>query len=237
LTSNFSAPDRERGWFITLEGGEGAGKSTQITMLDEALRKEGFQTLMTREPGGSPGGEAIRHVLLSGAAEPLGPEMEALLFSAARSDHVETRIRPALERGITVLCDRFYDSTRVYQGITGAVDLAFLKKLEQISCENCWPDITLIFDIDPELGMRRVAARLEGDELPDRFEREDIELQHLRRKAYLDIAKDEPQRCIVIDASGNKYVVHRNVMKAIRKKMKEKRPGWHNRDVLLQMGA
>ena len=110
------------GLFITFEGGEGAGKSTQITRLAEKLRARGYDVLVTREPGGSPGAEAVRHVLLSGAAEPFGPQMEAMLFAAARSDHVEQVIRPAVERGAIVLCDRFLDSSRVYQGVTGDLD-------------------------------------------------------------------------------------------------------------------
>src|SRR5690349_19652788 len=113
------------GFFVTFEGGEGAGKSTQIRRLAEKLIDAGIDVVVTREPGGSPGAEAVRHVLLSGAAEPFGPAMEAVLFAAARSDHVEQVIRPAVERGAVVLCDRFLDSTRVYQGVTGNLDPAF----------------------------------------------------------------------------------------------------------------
>ncbi len=141
-----------RGRFITFEGGEGTGKSTQIRLLEKALNELGIDTLVTREPGGSPGAEAVRIVLLSGAAEPLGPEMEAILFAAARSDHVETVIRPALRAGKTVLCDRFFDSTRVYQGATGNVDRTFLRRLEEVACEDCWPDLTIILDLDPADG-------------------------------------------------------------------------------------
>jgi dTMP kinase len=108
-----------RGFFVTFEGGEGAGKSTQIRLLAERVRDQGYEVVTTREPGGSPGAEAVRHVLLSGAAEPFGPGLEALLFAAARADHVEQVIRPAVDRGAVVLCDRFVDSSRVYQGVTG----------------------------------------------------------------------------------------------------------------------
>ena len=121
------------GFFITFEGGEGAGKSTQITRLADKLRAAGHDVLVTREPGGSPGAEAVRHVLLSGAAEPFGPKMEAVLFAAARSDHVEQVIRPAVERGVIVLCDRFLDSTRVYQGVTGNLDPPFVEALEKVA--------------------------------------------------------------------------------------------------------
>ena len=118
--------DLARGFFITFEGGEGAGKSTQIAELAQKLRDKRYPVVVTREPGGSPGAEAIRHVILSGAAEPFGPEMEALLFAAARADHVEQLIRPALRRGKIVLCDRFVDSSRVYQGMAGNVDAGLL---------------------------------------------------------------------------------------------------------------
>src|SRR5690606_22059152 len=131
--------------------------------------------LVTREPGGSPGAEAIRHVLLSGAAEPFGPEMEALLFAAARADHVEQTIRPAIEVGKIVLCDRFIDSSRVYQGVTGNLDPSFMGLIERVAIDGLMPDLTLIFDLDPEEGLRRATAR-RGSGAVDRFERETIEV-------------------------------------------------------------
>jgi dTMP kinase len=217
-----------RGWFITFEGGEGSGKSTQIRHLQNALEKDGLSVLVTREPGGSPGGEAVRHVLLSGAAEPLGPEMEAILFSAARSDHVETIIRPALTSGVTVLCDRFFDSTRVYQGVNGGIDLAFVKHLEAIACEDCWPDITIILDLDPEEGMRRADKRRKDGIMPDRFEKDGLSLQRSRREAYLQIAKNEPERCAVIDAGGTEQQIHKAVYKEIQERMGKYTPGHLN---------
>jgi dTMP kinase len=190
----------EPGFFITFEGGEGAGKSTQIKRLADKLREAGFDVVVTREPGGSPGAEAVRHVLLSGAAEPFGPKMEALLFAAARSDHVEQVIRPAVERGAIVLCDRFLDSTRVYQGVTGDLDPAFVKALEDVTVNGMVPDMTLILDLDPEVGLKRASAR-RGSEVPDRFEKETLDIHRRRRDAYLEIAAAEPERCVVIDAS------------------------------------
>lgn len=228
MTEKKEGKKPERGWFITFEGGEGAGKSTQIGLLKKALVSKGYDVLTTREPGGSIGGEAVRHVLLSGAAERFGPDMEALLFAAARSDHVETLIRSALEAGTTVLCDRFIDSTRVYQGDADGVDLRMLARLERVACEDCWPDLTLILDLDPETGMARAEKRRQGGAAPDRFEKEAIDRQNDRRQAYLDIAKAEPERCVVIDASGEAADVHKRVWKAVKRRMQKGSPGWLN---------
>lgn len=191
--------DLARGFFITFEGGEGAGKSTQIGRLSQKLREKRYPVLVTREPGGSPGAEAIRHVILSGAAEPFGPNMEAILFAAARSDHIEQLIRPALRRGKIVLCDRFVDSSRVYQA---NVEGGLLDEIERVSVNGVMPDLTLIFDIDPEEGLKRASAR-RGEEQPDRFEKETLAIHKRRRQAFLDIARKEPKRCMVVDASAN----------------------------------
>ncbi len=202
-----------RGLFITFEGGEGAGKSTQIKRLAEKLRRKGYDTLVTREPGGSPGAEALRHVILSGAAEPFGPRMEALLFAAARSDHVEQVIRPAIERGAVVLCDRFVDSSRVYQG-AAAEDRAFVGVLERVAVNGLMPDMTLIFDIDAEIGLTRAAARRGAGEA-DRFEKETLGTHQRRRAAYLEIAAAEPDRCLVIDAAASEEEVEDMVTAAV----------------------
>ena len=202
-----------RGFFITFEGGEGAGKSTQIERLAHKLRDKRYPVVVTREPGGSPGAEAIRHVILSGAAEPFGPEMEALLFAAARADHVEQLIRPALRRGKIVLCDRFVDSSRVYQGMAGNVDAGLLAEIERVSVNGVMPDMTLILDIDPKEGLRRAAAR-RGEDQADRFEKETLAVHKRRRQAFLDIARKEPKRCVVIDASADAETVE-NVVTAV----------------------
>lgn len=202
------------GFFLTFEGGEGAGKSTQITRLADKLRARGHDVVVTREPGGSPGAEAVRHVLLSGAAEPFGPKMEAILFAAARSDHVEQVIRPAVERGAIVLCDRFFDSTRVYQGVTGELDPAFVQALEDVTVNGIVPDMTLILDVDPQLGLARAVAR-RGQGVADRFEKETLAIHQRRREAYLAIAEAEPDRCIVIDASGEPEEVETVVTAAV----------------------
>ena len=203
-----------RGYFITFEGGEGAGKSTQIARLAQKLRDKRYPVAVTREPGGSPGAEAIRHVILSGAAEPFGPEMEALLFAAARSDHIEQLIRPALRRGKIVLCDRFVDSWRVYQGAAGNIDAALLEEIERVSLNGVTPDMTLIFDLDPEEGLCRASAR-RGEGEADRFEKETLAVHRRRRQAFLDIARKEPKRCVVIDASADTDAVENAVTAAV----------------------
>jgi dTMP kinase len=188
--------------FVSFEGGEGVGKSTQIRRLAESLRRRGRDVMMTREPGGSPGAEAVRHVLLSGAAERYGTRMEAILFAAARNDHVEERIRPALRKGRIVLCDRFMDSSRVYQGVTGNLEPEFIEALQRIAVNGVVPDCTLILDLPADVGLER--ARRRGATVavngPDRFEKEEIDTHEKRRLAFLDIAAGDPERCQVIDA-------------------------------------
>nr|WP_210307796.1 dTMP kinase [Aminobacter niigataensis] len=203
-----------RGFFITFEGGEGAGKSTQIERLATKLRDKRYDIIVTREPGGSPGAEAVRHVLLSGAAEPFGPEMEALLFAAARSDHVEQVIRPAVERGAIVLCDRFLDSSRVYQGVTGNLDPDFMTAVERVAINGMMPDMTLILDLDPVEGLRRATAR-RGQDVADRFEKETVDIHQRRRNAYLAIAENEPDRCVVIDAAKDQEEVEHAITDAV----------------------
>ena len=188
-----------QGLFITFEGGEGAGKSTQIARLADHLRASGDDVLVTREPGGSPGAEAVRHVILSGAAEPFGPAMEALLFAAARNDHVEQVIRQALKAGRMVLCDRYIDSSRVYQGVTGDLDPDLMRAIERAAINGLMPDMTIILDLPAEVGLQRAHAR-RGAETADRFEKETIDLHRKRRDAYLAIAIAEPERCKVIAA-------------------------------------
>lgn len=187
------------GLLITFEGGEGAGKSTQILALADHLRAQGYEVVVTREPGGSAGAEAVRHVILSGAAETYGPAMEALLFAAARSDHIDQKIRPAIEAGQIVLCDRFIDSSRVYQGISGNLDPQFMRSVERIAIDGTMPDLTFILDIPADKGLARAGLR-RGNEVADRFEKETIATHEARRQAFLAIAAEEPQRCKVIDA-------------------------------------
>lgn len=189
-----------RGRFITLEGGEGAGKSTLARALAERLRQRALGVTLTREPGGSQRAEEIRETILSGRIKPYGAFAEALMFSAARIDHIDRLIRPALEQGDWVICDRFTDSTRVYQGALGAIEPDLLGELEAVTVAGLNPDLTLILDIDPQLGLARAAGRRAPGEASDRFESEDLVFHSRLREAFLAIAKTEPQRCAVLDA-------------------------------------
>ncbi|WP_159727669.1 dTMP kinase [Methylosinus sp. Ce-a6] len=188
------------GKFVTLEGGEGAGKSTQMRRLQERLALKGVEAIATREPGGSPHAEALREALLGGKAASLGPLGEAILFSAARIDHLDRLIKPALARGAWVICDRFADSTRAYQGARGGVDPRLIALLERVALMGAAPDLTIILDLPPEIGLTRAERRRAPDEAADRFEREGLEFHRGLRQAYLDIAASEPGRCCVVDA-------------------------------------
>jgi dTMP kinase len=189
-----------RGRFITLEGGEGAGKSVQARRLEDRLAAIGLAVVGTREPGGSPGAEALREAILSGFASDFSPAGQAFLFAAARADHLEKTIWPALERGAWVVCDRFADSTRAYQGAACNLPEAFIASLERLTIGANRPDLTLILDIPPEIGLKRAAERRRAAR-PDRFERQGLRFHQTLREAFLAIASAESHRCIVIDAN------------------------------------
>lgn len=194
-------PPTETGRFITFEGGEGVGKSTQLARLADYLRSRGHDVVATREPGGTPKAEALRAALLSGRLASLGPLAEAALFAAARIDHVDALIAPALKRGAFVLCDRFVDSTRAYQGARGGVPQKTIAALEQAAVGTLRPDLTIILDLPPGEGLARAAGRRGGAQEVDRFEAEDAEFHEGLRQAFLDIAAREPERCCVVNAS------------------------------------
>ena len=208
-----------RGKFITLEGGEGTGKSTQASLLALRLASLGIGTQLTREPGGSPGAEIMRHVLLSGVAKPLGADTEAMLFAAARDDHVRQTILPALDAGKWVICDRFANSTRVYQGVLGAVDPRLIRALERVSIGDLKPDLTLVLDVPVEVGMKRASGRRRGGKA-DRFEAEDIDFHRKLRKAYLALAAAEHDRCVVIDAKVPKKTVAQHIWEIVQRQLK-----------------
>jgi dTMP kinase len=209
-----NAESAKRGRFITFEGGEGSGKSTQIRRLADHLAAKDVRTVVTREPGGSPGAEIMRHLVLSGVGKVLGATGEALLFAAARDDHVHNVIAPALKRGEWVLCDRFTDSTRVYQGKLGSADIGVLRALERVTIGELTPDLTIILDVPAEEGLARAAKR-RGAEAPDRFEAEDIDFHRRLRDAYRQVAADEPDRCVLIDASADVEVVTERVWNVV----------------------
>jgi dTMP kinase len=210
---------RERGSFITLEGGEGVGKSTQTGHLLRNLRNVGIQAIGTREPGGSPGAEILRKVLLSGDVARLGPAAEAILFAAARIDHIDKTIEPALAAGTFVVCDRFADSTRAYQGTRGQLDPRFLRALERVTLGDVRPALTLVLDLPAAEGLTRAAARRGAKEALDRFEREDLEFHESLRAVFLAIAVAEPLRCAVIDAARGEEEVAQAIFEAVSNRL------------------
>ena len=207
-----------RGHFITFEGGEGSGKSTHAATLAQRLKSLGFELVLTREPGGSPGAEIVRHILLSGIAKPLGAETEAILFAAARDDHVRTTIEPALSSGKWVICDRFIDSTRVYQGTLGQVDAKLIRGLERVTVGDAVPDLTFILDVPATVGLARATHR-RGKGVADRFEAEGIEFHENLRKAYLALAQKEPKRIVVIDGRAPREIVAERIWAAVEQRL------------------
>ena len=203
-----------RGRFLTFEGGEGAGKSLQAARLEARLKAIGVPTLRTREPGGSPRAEVLRKVILSGALAAYGPEMEALVFAAARIDHIDRTIAPALDKGIWVISDRFADSTRVYQGVAGRLPEAFIARLERVAVGDRNPDLTLVLDLPADQGLARAAKR-RGAGAADRFESEGFAFHETLRRAFLNIARGEPRRCAVIDASEGEDTVAAAIWSAV----------------------
>ena len=208
------------GRFITFEGGEGSGKSTQARRLVDFLASAGCETVLTREPVGTPFAEQVRDLILSRATARHGATAQALLFFAARCDHVEALIRPALGRGAWVICDRFSDSTRAYQGAAGAMPRDAIEALDRIVVGDTRPDLTLILDIDPARGLdraaeRRTAADQQGS-APDPFEERGLDFHERLREGYLAIARADPVRCRLIDADGTPDAVEDRVREAVQ---------------------
>ena len=201
------------GIFISFEGGDGSGKSTQIKRLAAAFEAAGRDVVVTREPGGSPGAEAIRKLFVEGDAERWSPLSEALLVYASRVDHLERTILPALKNGAVVITDRFADSTMAYQGIAGGLGRETVAQLHRMAVGENDPDLTIILDLPVADGLKRAGAR-GGDE---RFESKGIAYQEKVRSAFLEIAKASPDRCVVIDASGDAETVHQRVAAATAK--------------------
>ncbi|MEG1452810.1 dTMP kinase [Brevundimonas sp.] len=188
-----------RGRFITFEGGEGAGKTTQARLLAERLRERGIDTVQTREPGGSPGAEEIRAIAVSGDAERWSARTETLLMYASRSDHLERKILPALEEGKWVVCDRFADSSRAYQGAGGGAPDSLIEALDEHVVGDNQPNLTVVFDIPVEVGLERAFGR---GLFETRFESKGLEFHQKLREGFLAVAVRHPERCVVLDATG-----------------------------------
>ena len=204
------------GLFISFEGGDGSGKSTQIKRLADKLAAAGREVIVTREPGGSPGAEVIRGLFVEGDAERWSPLTEALLVYASRADHLERTILPALKKGAVVITDRFADSTMAYQGVAGALGVKTVSKLHEIVVGENDPDLTIILDLPIADGLRRAGARSGHSSKEERFESMGAEYQQKVRAAYLDIAKKAPERCVVVDARGDADAVFARVVAAAR---------------------
>lgn len=207
-----------KGRFITFEGGEGAGKSTQVRLLAEALRSHGKNVLVTREPGGSHGAEAIRTLLVSGATDRWDGRTEALLHNAARRDHLIKTVWPAMEQGTWVICDRFADSTLAYQGYGHGLDHGLIKALAKVTMDDFAPDLTLILDLPVEEGLHRAGGRGGGE---DRYERMGEPFHQRLRQGFLEIARAEPERCVVIDADAAVESVHALVLALVAQRLEK----------------
>lgn len=210
-----SASANSPGRFITLEGGEGAGKSTQIQVVKDYLEARGIDVVVTREPGGTPVGQEIRNLLVSGDKDKWSPLSETLLILADRAAHLERVIRPALADGKYVVCDRFFDSTRAYQGIAGGLGLEVIHNLQQPVLGTTLPDVTLLLDIDPEKGLSRAQER--GGDL--RFESKTLAYHQTLRQAFLDFAKQEPERMVVIDADRDIEAVSTDIITVLGERL------------------
>ena len=216
---------RADGRLITLEGGEGAGKSTQIRLLAEALRKAGLDPVVTREPGGAPGAETIRKLLVEGDVYRWLPMTEALLHYAARIEHVRTTIEPALSAGRWVVCDRFADSTVAYQGYGHDLGAETVYRLHRLTLGDFQPDLTVILDLPVETGLTRAGGRhAGGNAREDRYERMDKAFHQRLRDGYLDIARRNPERCAVVDATKNEKAVHEWIRTLVHNRLGLKLP-------------
>ena len=216
------APRRSR--FITFEGGEGVGKSTQVKRLIAALGRRDIPAIRTREPGGTPNAEAVRAFILQGRSEQWGPGAEAVLFAAARLDHVNHLIAPNLKSGRWVISDRFSDSTRAYQGLTGGVDVKLIDALEVLALDGNKPDLTIVLDMDPEIAFRRVLERETEASLAqtgDRFEKEDLDWHKRLREAFLAIARNNADRCVVIPANQAEDALEQEIWDVLLRRFAE----------------
>lgn len=210
--------------FITFEGGEGVGKSTQVKRLLVRLNRLDVEAVRTREPGGTPKAEAVRAFILQGRSESWGPGAEAVLFAAARYDHVNSLIAPSLASGKWVISDRFHDSTRAYQGLTGGVDDKLIRGLETLALDGHAPNLTIVLDMDPAVAFARVSGRELEKALAttgDRFEKEDIEWHQRLRAAFLAIAEANPDRCVVLPANQSEDALEEEIWDTVLRRFPE----------------
>lgn len=203
------------GVFISFEGGEGCGKSTQTALLCKAFESADLPFISTREPGGSKGAEKIRQLLVSGDVDSWDADTETVLFYAARMDHMNRMVKPAMAEGKHVICDRFVDSTRVYQGVGKGIAPQFIEMLHHLTLGNVMPELTIICDIDPQIGLKRAHARQDNE---TRFESMELDFHQRIRNGFLSIAKDEPVRCVVLDASHDIKSLHEEIISLINKR-------------------
>ena len=207
-----------RGKLISFEGGEGTGKSTQTRLLKSSLENKGKRVVLTREPGGSPGAEQIRKLVVEGDPQRWTPLSETLLFLAARADHVARIIEPSLASGMWVVSDRFLDSTYVYQGIARGLGVEKVRRLQEVALGSFVPDLTIVLDLDPAEGLKRAGKRATADE--NRFERFDGRFHETLRAAFRDIARAEPKRCVLIDAGRAPEMVAADVWRTVEERLK-----------------
>lgn len=205
--------------FISLEGGEGAGKSTQIRLLNDWLQNQGVKTCLTREPGGSPEAEQIRDLVLKGATDRWTGMTEALLMTASRSEHVEKKVKPALNSSHWVLCDRFFDSSIAYQGAGRGLGMKRVKELQTLALGDFKPDLTIILDLPVKIGLSRAIERESTkSDMEDRFERMDVSFHETLRDAFLTIANEEPERCVVLNADTTAELLQKEIRSLILNK-------------------
>lgn len=214
------------GKFITFEGVEGCGKTTQIRLLAEALEKSGMSVRLTREPGGCPISDKIRAILLDASNSEMTPSAELLLYAAARAQHIHEVIEPAIKAGKTVLCDRFTDATLSYQGYGRGLDLSLIKSLNETATAGCKPDLTILIDCPVEIGLERAVARIEAGSAADinhlreeRFERESIDFHQRVRSGYLKLAEGSPERFIIIDGTGTPAEISSRILEAVSSRL------------------
>lgn len=210
--------DPGKGMFITFEGSEGTGKTSQIQRLETRLEGLGKKVVISREPGGTPLGEDIRHLLKHAASgENMMPRAELLLFAASRAQHVDEFIQPNLEKGNVVICDRFFDSTTVYQGVARAIDSSTVETVNQIAIASTLPDITVLIDLDPEEGFKRIQSR--NTEPPDRMEQEHMDFYKAVRQGYLDLATDHQERFLVVNGHQAIETVEQAIWDGIKERI------------------